>query len=165
MLNNIVGKSFQLEDPEKGIMAWTGNLYLRSRSVDLGTFGGTMLSSAFKEQSTKWLGITKVYIGQIVYVVQRFMVTLLKVLCADERMRDDIWSSVHDEVLKRHRLAMDQAISLVGIERDKRPYTLNHYFNENLQHARNRRKVKNYDVKLGESMYTTRVQRQLPRKR
>ncbi len=45
------------------------------------------------------------------------------------------------EVLKRHRLTLDHATFLMSTELDKRPFTLNHYFNGNLQHAQNRRKV------------------------
>ncbi len=44
-------------------------------------------------------------------------------------------------ILKRYRLALGHATFVVSTELDKRPFTLNHYFNENLQHARNRRKV------------------------
>ena len=62
-------------------------------------------------------------------------------LCTDVRVRDEIWSDILDEVLKRYKAAMDQAMFLVSIEWENRPYTLNHYFNENLQIAQSRRKA------------------------
>jgi len=37
-------------------------------------------------------------------------------LCTDVRVRDEIWSDILDEVLKRYKAAMDQAMFLVSIE-------------------------------------------------
>ncbi|KAF2427246.1 interferon-induced GTP-binding protein Mx2 [Tothia fuscella] len=127
ILDSILSDDYHLEDPIGGIMDWTEQLFLESRSVDLGTFSGAILSSAFKDK--------------VVYVVHRFVVITLSTLCRDEHIREEIWSDLQDEILQRHKMALDQAMFLVNIEREKRPYTLNHYFNENLQQARNRRSV------------------------
>jgi len=139
VLEDIVSKCYQFEDPQDGIMDWTEELFLRSRGTDLGTFSGTILSSAFKEQSSKWMGMTKAYVSNVILVIHRFLANALNMICVDLSVREEIWSYVLDEVLKRYKAAMDQAMFLVSIERDKRPYTLNHYFNENLQIARGNR--------------------------
>ncbi|OCL03244.1 putative dynamin [Glonium stellatum] len=138
-LGEVVSRDCHIDDPQGGILDWTEQLYLRSRGTDLGTFSGAILSSAFKEQSSKWAPMTKAYISQIIVVIHRFMVIILERLCPDPHVREEIWSSIHDEVLKRYKVAMDQAMFLVSLERDKRPYTVNHYFNDNLQIARGHR--------------------------
>lgn len=140
-LENIISKDCHVDDPEPGIMDWTERLYLRSRGMDLGTFSGAILSSAFKEQSGKWDSMTKSYISHVIVVIHPFMVITLNALCTDAQVREELWSFILDEVLKRYKVAMDQAIFLVSLEREKRPYTVNHYFNETLQIARGNRKA------------------------
>ncbi|KAG9379918.1 Dynamin family protein [Pyrenophora tritici-repentis] len=97
VLDNIISKDSGIENPRSGITSWTEKLYLQSRGVDLGIFGGTILSSAFREQSDKWPSMAKIGITS---------------------------SNI-----------------LVSLERDKKPYTVNHYFNENLQIVRGNRKA------------------------
>jgi hypothetical protein len=141
VLDDIISKDSGIETPRNGITKWTEKLYLQSRGVDLGTFGGTILSSAFKEQSNKWPSMTRMYVSHVIVVIHRFMVTVLDTLCADPCVREEIWSSILDEVLTRYKAALDQAMFLVSLERDKRPYTVNHYFNDNLQIVRGNRKA------------------------
>lgn len=138
-LETIITRDCALGYPEDDIMDWIGDLYLRSRGVELGTFGGAILSSAFKEQSSKWEEMTQIYVSKIITAIHHFMVSALKMLCGDIRVHEEIWSSILEEVLNRYRAAMKQAMFLVSTERDKRPYTLNHYFNENLQVSRGHR--------------------------
>ena len=149
VLDNIISKDFSLEFPESNIMAWIEELYLRSRSMDLGTFSGSILSSAFKEQSSKWSGMTKAYLSKVIVIIHRFLIISMETLCTDARIREEIWSSILDEVLSRYKMAMEQAMFLVSVERDKRPYTLNHYFNENLQISRGNRMAKMLKSKAG----------------
>ncbi|EED17325.1 dynamin, putative [Talaromyces stipitatus ATCC 10500] len=139
VLENIVIKDDDFDYPQDNIMDWLGGLYLRSRGVELGTFGGAILSSAFKEQSSKWEKMTQVYVSKIIMAIHRFMITTVKMLCTDIRVQQEIWSSILEEVLDRYRAAMNQVMFLVSTERDKRPYTSNHYFNEKLQVSRGNR--------------------------
>jgi hypothetical protein len=85
--------------------------------------------------------MTKAYISHVIVVIHRFMVIALDKLCMDVQVREEIWSFILDEVLKRYKVAMDQAMFLVSLEREKRPYTVNHYFNDSLQIARGNRKA------------------------
>ncbi|KAK7948014.1 uncharacterized protein PG986_008900 [Apiospora aurea] len=50
-----------------------------------------------------------------------------------------IWSAIVDDLLLRYKAAMDQAMLLVQVEREKRPYTLNKEFSERLQLAQGSR--------------------------
>jgi hypothetical protein len=139
ILENIVTRDFEVDYPRDDIMDWLGELYLQSRGVELGTFGGAILSSAFREQSSKWEKLTQVYVSKVILAIHRFMITAVNMLCTDIRVQQEIWSSILEEVLDRYRAAMNQARFLVSTEREKRPYTLNHYFNEELQISRGNR--------------------------
>jgi hypothetical protein len=116
---------------------------------------GAILSSAFKEQSSKWNCMTKAYLSNVIVVIHRFMVTVLEILCSDKRVREEIWESFLDDVLKGYLRGMDQAVFLLDIERPKKPYTLNHYFNENLQKARGTRRKNLLKTKTKQEIYDT----------
>ncbi|KIW16615.1 hypothetical protein PV08_03803 [Exophiala spinifera] len=141
VLDSIIIKDCDVDDPMPGIMDWTEDIYLRTRAIELGTFSGIILSSAFKEQSGNWELLTKSYISHVVVVIHRFMVLTLNALCTDAQLREELWNCIIDEVLERYKAAMDQAMFLVSLERNRRPYTVNHYFNDNLQIARGNRKA------------------------
>lgn len=83
--------------------------------------------------------LTQVYVIKVILAIHRFMITAVKMLCTDIRVQQEIWSSILEEVLDRYRAAMNQARFLVSTEREKRPYTLNHYLNEELQISRDNR--------------------------
>lgn len=72
VLENIISIDFWYDSPESKIMTWIEELYLRSRSIELGTFSGSILSSAFKEQSSKWSGMTKAYVSKVIVIIHRF---------------------------------------------------------------------------------------------
>src|SRR5204863_7865790 len=98
-LENIISRDYDFDYPQDDIMDWLEGLYLRSRGVELGTFGGTILSSAFREQSSKWDSMAKAYVSNVIMTIHEFMTIALNMLCTDERVREEIWSSILDEVL------------------------------------------------------------------
>ncbi|KAL7653002.1 hypothetical protein ACMYSQ_007740 [Aspergillus niger] len=72
-------------------------------------------------------------------VVHRFLSTALGKICGSKQLYNKIWSSILDELLKRYEKAMSQALFLLSVERNRRPYTLNNYFNQTLQQLRSAR--------------------------
>lgn len=135
-LENIVTNDWNVSPPGEGIMDWIQDLYYRSRGIELGTCGARMLSSAFKEQSKKWDPITKQYISKVITAIHKFVMQALVTVCADPRVCDQVSSTILHDIRKRYKNGMDQAMFLIDVERNRRPYTLNHYFNENLQKCR-----------------------------
>lgn len=63
-------------------------MYLQSRNMDLGTFGGNVLSIAFRGQSTKWGQMTKSYMSKAILLVHLFIVDALSIACPDTQVRD-----------------------------------------------------------------------------
>lgn len=114
-------------------------MYRRSRGVELGTFGPRVLSSAFQEQSIYWQKMATQYLSKVILSVHKFILGALGKVCYETRILDELISGLMADLLARYQDGMNRAIHLVHIERHKKPYTLNHYFNENLQKARNDR--------------------------
>jgi hypothetical protein len=118
----------------------------------MGTFGGEILSSAFKEQSCRWGGMAREYVSKIIMFIHRFINTALEALCTDELVREQLRSAILEDILKRYRDAMATADFLVSLERNKRAYTLNHYFNDNLQKVRADRTVNRLEDKAHQEL-------------
>ncbi|KAH7134555.1 dynamin family protein [Dactylonectria estremocensis] len=135
-LENIVFREWTTHMPQSGIMTWIADMHRRSRGPELGTFGPRLLSHAFREQSVKWNSMTRQYMSKIVLAVHKFINKALDEVCTDSRVRNELVSCMMSELLDSYTSGMNQATFLVDIERNKRPYTLNHYFNTNLQKSR-----------------------------
>ncbi|XXG99120.1 Vacuolar protein sorting-associated protein 17 [Hypoxylon texense] len=117
-------------------------VYRDSRGQELGTFGGALVSTMFKEQSKKWKHITLSFVGGVIVAVHRFIVEAIREICPDSRVRDELWDGyLLEELQVSYRRAMDHAKFLLEIEREGVPLTLDHYFNENLQKAQSGRLV------------------------
>ena len=52
-LAGIIDNNCGVERPMRGMMVWLRSLYMRFRGPELGTFGATILFSAFQEQSSE----------------------------------------------------------------------------------------------------------------
>ncbi|TPR08519.1 hypothetical protein CAN33_004590 [Aspergillus niger] len=138
-LEPIVSRLEGPEDPKGDIKAWIEVLYSNSRGLDLGTFGNNIFCNAFKEHAGKWEAMTREHVSNVIMVVHRFLSTALGKICGSKQLYNKIWSSILDELLKRYEMAMSQALFLLSVERNRRPYTLNNYFNQTLQKLRSAR--------------------------
>lgn len=134
-LNGIIVTDWTIQPPRNGIMEWIGTIYRRSRGLDLGTLNPGILSAVFREQSKKWAMMTKQYLSRIILLVHRFILTALKVACSDAHVLQEILSAISADLYARYEAGMNDAEMLVTIERQFKPYTLNHYFNHNQQRS------------------------------
>ncbi|KAF5230831.1 hypothetical protein FANTH_13682 [Fusarium anthophilum] len=138
-LEGILTKGCISHQPSTGIMPWIIQMHRRSRGVELGTFGPRILSSAFQEQSIYWQKIATKYLSRVILSVHKFIMGALGKVCYETRILDKLISGLIADLLIRYQDSMNQAIHFVHIKRHKKPYKLNHYFNKNLQKARNDR--------------------------
>lgn len=138
-LENIISHEFEVGKPEGGIIDWIGGLYTRSRGMDLGTFNSAVWAGAWREQSSKWPGMSKVFMTRVIVAIHRFITAALGEVCVDTNVRDELWSAILDELLRRYEAGMTAADFLVSAERDAKPYTLDYHFNENRQRSRGER--------------------------
>ncbi|KAL2760859.1 hypothetical protein ACRALDRAFT_1073466 [Sodiomyces alcalophilus JCM 7366] len=134
-LDNIIVTDWSIKPPRKDIMTWIDDIYHRSRGLDLGTVGPGILRSAFQEQSTKWETMTMQYLSKIILLVHRFILTALEVVCRDAQVLQEVTSAILAVLCVKYEDSMKEASLLVNIERQFKPYTLNHYFNHNQQRS------------------------------
>ncbi|EFX06352.1 interferon-induced GTP-binding protein mx2 [Grosmannia clavigera kw1407] len=132
-LDGIVTEDTPVLPPMEGIKLWIESVYRQSRGIELGTFGLAVLTSVFREQSAKWGPMTEQFLSRIIRVVHGFIFSALEVVCVDEKVREDLMAAIMTDLCARYRDAMGQAKLLVDVERQLKPYTLNHYFNSNHQ--------------------------------
>jgi hypothetical protein len=109
-------------------MEWMAKLRVRSCGVELGTFGSTMLTSAFREQSQKWQGLAEQYIGKVILAVHRFIYAALELACPNSRRRERLKSMIMEGLLERYAEGLKQVAMLLAVERDGKPYTLSEAF-------------------------------------
>ncbi|KZL75274.1 Interferon-induced GTP-binding protein Mx2 (dynamin family protein) [Colletotrichum tofieldiae] len=134
-LDRIIIADWSIDLPKKGIMKWIEAVHRRSRGLDLGSLSPSILSSVFREQSAKWERIAKQYLSKIILLVHRFILAALEVVCADTQVLQSVSSAILNDLCAKYEGSMDQATLLVNVERQLKPYTLNHYFNHNQQRS------------------------------
>ncbi|KAI1738791.1 interferon-induced GTP-binding protein Mx2 [Xylaria scruposa] len=125
-----------------GIMDYIEGVYKSSRGQDLGTFGNGLLGTLFKEQSKKWEDITMEHMSVIIYHVHRFISEVVRSICPDPRVHEELWNGyLLEELMASYRRAMDHAKFLLRIEREGSPLTLTHSFSQNIEKIRTGRLV------------------------
>lgn len=135
-LDNIIVADAPMPLPKSGIKPWIESVYRRSRGIELGTFGPAVLTSVFREQSVRWGPMTEQFVSKIIQAVHRFVCAALAIVCTDDNVREALKAAILADLCVRYKDAMGQAKLLVDVERQLKPYTLNHYFNDNHQRSK-----------------------------
>ncbi|RYO90908.1 hypothetical protein DL766_001482 [Monosporascus sp. MC13-8B] len=113
-LDRIIVTDWAIEVPRRGIMKWIDAVHHRSRGLDLGSLGPGILPNT-------------------ILLVHRFILTALEVVCADAQVLQNVSSVILGNLCAKYEGSMAQATLPVNVERQLKPYTLNHYFNHNQQ--------------------------------
>ncbi|KAK0660869.1 P-loop containing nucleoside triphosphate hydrolase protein [Cercophora samala] len=135
-LKQLVVEDLTTNPPMNGIMDWIDDISRNFRGITLGTVTPSMLSSAFRGQSVKWEIITKQYMSLVIVAVHRFIDKGLVTVCKCPIVRQRVGATIVTQLLTAYTSAMKQAMLLVEIETQRKPYTINHYFNDNMQKLR-----------------------------
>jgi hypothetical protein len=134
-LEDILFDSIQLNAPdESGVLDWLKEVYNDSRGFGLGMSDPSLLAITMRRQSVNWTGLAFGYISDIVTMAHTFICDLLKILCPDERVRAGLSSGLAENLLAKYKKAFSFVEFLLEVERSGTPTTLNHYFNDNLEH-------------------------------
>lgn len=115
------------------ILGWLTQAYKSSRGFELGTFDSSLLAMTMKTQSSKWDAIALGYVSDIINMAHGFISQLLDLVCPDQRVRDELMSTLTEGLFARYGKAISHARFLLYVERNGTPSTLNHYFNDNLE--------------------------------
>ncbi|KAI0394840.1 interferon-induced GTP-binding protein Mx2 [Xylariaceae sp. FL0594] len=143
----IVLDEYECPKPLKGpVEGRVEEIYRTCRGPEIGTFNGTILATAFREQSEKWESLALEHSSKAIVLVHSFILKLLSHICPEKRVMEQLLEDFLIERLRvSYRRAMDHARFLLNIERKGRPTTFNHYFNANVQKKRIDRVVKSLE--------------------
>ncbi|TQV95281.1 interferon-induced GTP-binding protein Mx2 [Cordyceps javanica] len=154
-LNSVIVRERNDDEPRQGIMAWIKEIHHRSRGTELFSFNPAVFSTAFRQQTSKCMTQAEVFVSRIIFMIHNFIVSTLKVVCSDEKVRDEILAQILDAALTRYESGLSQVRFLVKVETEGHPYTLNDFLRTkftNLQGARMECELSNkiQSVKLGQ---------------
>lgn len=124
------------EGPAEDIMTWIRREYRRSQGFEIGTINPSLLRGLYQDLIKPWRYHAMTHINKVIMATHSFIVSLLKYLCHDPRIRENFWARLRDGILKSYRRAVDQADLLLEIEKQGNMRTLNHYFSITLQKMR-----------------------------
>ena len=111
---------------------------MNSRSFELGTFDASILPIIWKKQSANWDVLALGYISDIVSIVHGFIRDLLRALCEDERIRQELNDVLLDHLLGRYEKRIEDNKVILSVERVGTPLTSKHYFTDDLGRRRTR---------------------------
>ncbi|KAK4231780.1 P-loop containing nucleoside triphosphate hydrolase protein [Podospora fimiseda] len=134
-LDGIIAQVYNFDDPEHGVMEWLTDLYIATRDIGI-TASDAVWTSAWREQSSKWSGVSNAFLSRVIVAVHRFITTAIERVCADVEVREGLWSELQEEMLDRYKQSVEILGYLVAVERDNKPYTLDRYFSKARQTAR-----------------------------
>ncbi|KAG6367637.1 hypothetical protein INS49_001830 [Diaporthe citri] len=139
---------FQCPEPsDDSLIEHIEDIFRKSRGPELGTFGGAVLATTFKEQSRRWEDLVMSHVSDAIALVHHFIAELLIHTCADNKqVMEQLWDNVLLEKLQQsYKRSMHHAKFLLDVEREGKPTTYNHYFNAELQKGQGKRLQKSLD--------------------
>ncbi|KAK8250481.1 dynamin GTPase [Phyllosticta capitalensis] len=122
-----------------GITTWLTHIYQNSRGFELASFDPLLVSTAMKSQSQNWDALSLGYVSDVVAMTHSFIITLLRRICPDSHVRDNLHSALMDHLSERYRKAFDQVHFILQVERYGVPATMDKNFVVNLEKLRQRR--------------------------
>ncbi|KAH8884803.1 interferon-induced GTP-binding protein Mx2 [Thozetella sp. PMI_491] len=112
-------------------------IFKEARGPELGTFGGTILGTTFKEQSQKWEALVLSHVSNAITIVHHFISELMTVVFAETQVREAFWDNILlEQLYASYQRALEHAGWLLEVEREGKPITYNHSFNTALQTSR-----------------------------
>nr|POE56451.1 interferon-induced gtp-binding protein mx [Quercus suber] len=118
---------------------WLRGLHHTSRGFELGTFDPVILASALRQQTVSWRPISFGYVSDIASMIHTFILTALESICTNDRLKDDLYSFLSEDLRVRYIKAMEQVDFILDVEIGGIPMTQNSYFVERLGKRRYKR--------------------------
>ncbi|KAI1079138.1 hypothetical protein F5B20DRAFT_545096 [Whalleya microplaca] len=147
-----VEDEYECPEPMKGpIIDHVKEVFQANRGPEVGTFNGSILATLFEEQTEKWEPLVLFHTSNAIKLVHDYISRLLTRICPEEQVRYQLWNTLLvDKLRDAYRQALSQARFVLAVEREARPATYNHSFNNRLQ-----RKRREQVAKDAETMATT----------
>ena len=124
---------------EKTAYHWLKDEVQAHRGFDLGTLDKGLLSKAMRTQAASWHQIAYGFIADVIRIAHEFIERALELTCPNSRIRSAVLTALRPSLLESYTNAYEQVKFIVSVELTGTPYTVNHYFNDNVQKARQER--------------------------
>lgn len=130
--------SSQPQEPQitDDILSWIERIYKSSRGFELGTFDPAISPLLFKQQTIHWEHLAMDYIYDVILHIHIFCDRLLANICTEQRVRDNLWSVLVEEILPIYKKTIEHVKFIIRTEREGNLITTNHYFSDNLEKTR-----------------------------
>ncbi|ROV98713.1 hypothetical protein VMCG_06803 [Cytospora schulzeri] len=137
----ICADRFKCPKPSKdSIMEHIEDIFMKSRGPELGTFGGALLGTIFKEQSKRWEDLVLSHVSDAIVLVHYYILELLGHVLPEKQVLRELFDNVLLERLQEsYQRAMDHTRFLLEIEREGKPMTYNNNFSAELQKCQSER--------------------------
>lgn len=131
---HLLGKQTKLTRPDsESTDDWLRELHDRSRGFELGTFDPVIVASAMREQTKNWQAISSGFVSDIAVITHLFITKALDCLCSDDRLKDELYHMLYEELEARYKKAIEQVAFILAVELKGTPMTQNKYFLDRLE--------------------------------
>ncbi|KAF6817471.1 dynamin [Colletotrichum sojae] len=121
---------------KKDMLAWIHITYVQTRGRELpGNYNHVLLAELFHEQSSPWRKIAESHVSGVLDEVSRWVHNAISKLFHEERLRRDVDNFCHQRLEKFRSNAFEELEKLL-VDEGRHPITYNHYYTDNIQHAR-----------------------------
>ncbi|KAJ5162314.1 hypothetical protein N7492_007706 [Penicillium capsulatum] len=129
---HILHENQEIQEPiDKGVLPWIEEVYHRTRGLEIGSVNSSLLVGLMKRQSLKWAPLAYGFASDVVTIVHRFICKALEVSCGRRKVVEKVLNLLMESLLDKYRTAIHMADFNLEVEGEI-PFTLNHYFNDNL---------------------------------
>ncbi|KAL3475553.1 dynamin GTPase [Aspergillus californicus] len=134
--------------------AWIQEVYQRTRGRELpGNYNHSLLAELFHSQSVRWGKIARDHLDAVAALVSSFLQAALEFVIKDTRVRQNVQNCVSKTVQGDIQRAIDE-LRLLLEDEARQPITLNHYYTDNIQKARNDQSKRQIQDSLHNSIQT-----------
>ncbi|KAI9716189.1 MAG: hypothetical protein M1828_000415 [Chrysothrix sp. TS-e1954] len=137
-IEDMLSENETLVDNSEDILSWLKTEYEESRRLGLVPFDSDLVVMTMKRQCSNWKALSLGFISDVIALTHNFFLDLLRVICPDERVHQELRSLLIESLTTKYQVAMNVVEFNLEVE-TKLSSTMNHYYNDNLEKARQER--------------------------
>ncbi|KAJ5350323.1 hypothetical protein N7541_008050 [Penicillium brevicompactum] len=136
-----IDSDFKRQEQEtQNIYEWIRGYYVDSRGPELpGIVNPVVIENMFRQQSSPWEALGKIYLGAIADLVCAFNTQVLKSIVPDDEVRENLRAFLSPREQENKHQALDCLQRILNDERGGVLQTVNHYYADTLSSIRRER--------------------------
>ncbi|KAK2759881.1 hypothetical protein FQN54_002615 [Arachnomyces sp. PD_36] len=135
-LSEKVDVACQASVTEQSMKEWVKEVYLNTRGKELpGNYNYILLSELFHIQSNRWRGIADDHLTDVYAEIMRFIESALRHITKEEQTFIEV-QGITSLSTQERRESAEKELEKIWEDERAQPITYNHYYTDNIQHAR-----------------------------